>query len=119
MGCAADGLIYLAHLGGEFYRAAGYRVEFHLGVVQSAIVVRLAPNDVELTGSRTALRVLVVALASGCYGAATMKYFRQTELGLLSVVVIAHAQQLAGFGMLAEYVATLHHKVLDDAMKQQ
>ena len=119
MGRAADGLIHLDHLWRQFHTALGGRVKFLLDLRDLLILENLSPDDIELTGRRPPFRIHFVALPGHRHDTTTMEDLRQPELCLCGIVEIARTQQLSWFGMLAVGIATLNHKVLDNAMDEQ
>ena len=119
MGSAAYGLIDLCHLRGNLYLPLGKRVKTLLHSRQTGIVPQFTPDDVELAGSRAALRVDIIRLAGCSHSSTAMEQLGQPELRFGGIIKFTCSQESPRFGMFAIKIATLHHKILNDAMEQQ
>lgn len=106
-------------IGYEVVEGDGYLVLFHLllHLLELGGLIYIAPNDVKLAATRLTIGVYLVAQAGGTQGATLVKE-GGLYLGSDGIVGATSAQHLASGCLSAVGVATLYHKVGDNAVKQ-
>ena len=89
---------------------------FHL--LQFAVAVFLARNDIELRGRRSTFGIHLVARAGSTESTAFVEMLGIDELGGDGIAQITGTQLFVHRRVLGSYITTLHHEFADDAVEQ-